>query len=128
MCWEAGIAPPKFEEITGAAVVPFKVNVLGADRKPTQATAQLTAQLTAQVTAEVTAQVAEFCREPQSSKTIMAVLRLKHWKTFQSNYLLPLIKAGILERTIPDKSQSRIQRYRTTPSGLALLAKGTVKQ
>ena len=123
MCREAGIAPPKFEEITGAAVVTFKVNVLGADRKPTQVTAQVTAQVAAQVTS-VTAQVAEFCREPQSSKAIMAVLCLKHWKTFQSNYLLPLIKAGILERTIPDKLQSRLQRYRTTPSGLALLRKG----
>ena len=43
----------------------------------------------------------------------MAELGLKHWKTFQTNYLEPMLVAGILERTIPDKPQSRLQKYRT---------------
>jgi len=80
---------------------------------------QTTAQVTAQVTAEVTAQVAAFCREPQPAKAIMAKLGLKHWKTFQTNYLAPLMAMGILERTIPGKPRSRMQRYRTTEAGLA---------
>jgi hypothetical protein len=53
----------------------------------------------------------------------MAELGLKHWKTFQANYLTPLIAMGVLERTIPDKPRSRLQRYRTTASGLLLLEK-----
>jgi len=41
MCVEAGIAPPKFEEITGAAVVTFKVNVRGPQQTAAQAAGQL---------------------------------------------------------------------------------------
>ena len=63
----------------------------------------MTSRVTAQVTAEVTAQVAAFCREPQPAMAIIAELWLNHWKTFQANYLAPLMAMGILERTIPDK-------------------------
>jgi predicted transcriptional regulator len=68
-----------------------------------------------------TAQVGEFCREPRSSKEIMAMLKLKHWKTFQSNYLNPLLDAGFIERTIPDKPSSRNQKYRLTEKGRKVL-------
>jgi hypothetical protein len=51
----------------------------------------------------------------------MAELGLKHWKTFQINYLSPLIAMGLLERTIPEKPKSRLQRYRTTESGVVIL-------
>ena len=92
----------------------------------------MTPHVTAQVTAEVTApacaeaasagrQVATFYREPQPAKAIMTELGLKHWKTFQTNYLAPLMAMGILERTIPDKPRSRMQRYRTTEAGKAAL-------
>ena len=95
----------------------------------------MTPHVAAQVTAEVTApacaeaasagrQVAAFCRTPRSAKEIMAEPGLKHWKTFQANYLAPLMAMGILERTIPDKPRSRMQRYRTTEAGLAILEKG----
>lgn len=81
----------------------------------------MTAQVTGQVTVEVTAQVAAFCREPRSAKQIIAELGLKHWKTFQNNYLLPLIGMRVLERTVPDKARSRMHRYRTTEARLAIL-------
>jgi ATP-dependent DNA helicase RecG len=71
-------------------------------------TPHVAAEVTAQVTAEVTAQVAAFCREPQPAKATMVELGLKHWKTFQTNYLAPLMALGVLERTIPDKPRSRI--------------------
>ena len=38
---EAGIAPPKFEEITGAAVVTFKVNVRGPQQTADQVVGRL---------------------------------------------------------------------------------------
>ena len=66
------------------------------------------------MTAQVTAQVATLCKEPKSAREIMDALEMKHWKTFQTNYLKPLLEAGILERTIPDKPQSRLQKYVTT--------------
>ena len=77
--------------------------------------------MTPHVAAQVTAQVAALCREPQPAKAITAELGLKHWETCQANYLAPLIAMHILERTIPDEPRSRMQRYRTTEAGLAVL-------
>jgi hypothetical protein len=64
-------------------------------------------------------QVAAFCRDPKPTKAIMTEPVLKHWKTFQTNHLAPLMAMGILERTIPGKPRSRMQRYTTTRVRLA---------
>jgi hypothetical protein len=72
------------------------------------------------MTPHVAAQVAAFCREPKPAKAIRAELGLKHWKTFQANYLAPLMAMDMLKRTIPGKPRSRMQRYRTTEVGRAL--------
>ncbi|WP_342706651.1 Fic family protein [Actinomyces ruminicola] len=37
-------------------------------------------------------------------------------------HLDPLLAAALVERTIPDKSQSRLQRYRITEAGRAYLS------
>ncbi len=78
-------------------------------------------ELGAQATAQATAQVILFCMEPHSNREIMSLLGLKHWKTYQSNYLKPWLAAGWLEMTIPDRPTSPKQRYRTTDRGRALL-------
>ncbi len=122
MCKHYGAPPPVFEERQGFLIVTFKAQLVAggaAGISRSEPGDQVTAEVTAQVTAEVTAQVAAFCREPQPAKAIMAELGLKHWKTFQANYLVPLMDMGILERTIPSKPRSRMQRYRTTEAGLA---------
>jgi ATP-dependent DNA helicase RecG len=66
------------------------------------------------VTAQVTAEVVLFCQTPRSAREIMAHIGLSHWKTFQSNYLKPLLEEGAMERTIPNKPKSRLQKYRLT--------------
>jgi hypothetical protein len=43
---------------------------------------------------------------------LMSLLDLSHRPTFQQNYLNPAIKAGRIERTIPDKPKSPKQKYR----------------
>ena len=78
-------------------------------------------QVTAQVNAQVNAQVVSFCRDPKSAREIMTELGLKHWKTFQDNYLDPLMDTDILERTIPDKPKSRLQKYRLSAGGQQIL-------
>jgi ATP-dependent DNA helicase RecG len=121
MCRDAGIALPLFQEIGPFAAVTFRVRV----GSTAEVTPQVTAEVSAQVTAEVVAQVATFCRDPKPAKAIMAELGLKHWKTFQTNYLIPLINMGILERTIPDKPRSSSQKYRLTEQGRQILEKQT---
>jgi hypothetical protein len=41
----------------------------------------------------------------------MQHLQLRHWKTFQANYLSSLLKDKLFERTIPNKRTSRLQKY-----------------
>ena len=48
---------------------------------------------------------------------IQRVLGIKHRPTFRANYLYPALAAGWAEMTVPDKSTSRLQRYRLTAAG-----------
>ena len=66
---------------------------------------------------QVTAQVLNFCQEPRKSSEIMELIGLKHWKTFQANYLKPLLQQGLLAMTIPAKPTSSKQRYIMTEAG-----------
>jgi hypothetical protein len=38
----------------------------------------------------------------------MELIGLKHWKTFQANYLKPLLQQGLLAMTIPEKPKANI--------------------
>ena len=40
---------------------------------------------------------------------------------FRRKYIHPLLKAGILEQTVPDKPNSRNQKYQLTAIGLELI-------
>ena len=50
-------------------------------------------------------------------------LDLKDDEHFRKAYLLPALKAGWIERTLPDKPRSSRQRYRITPRGEEILKK-----
>lgn len=54
---------------------------------------------------------------------IMRGLRMAHRPTLRDNYLHPALHAGLVEMTIPDKPKSRLQEYRLTPAGRAVLDK-----
>jgi Uncharacterized conserved protein len=47
-----------------------------------------------------------------STKELMELLGLKHRPTFRDNYLLPALRLGLIEMTVPDKPNSSRQRYR----------------
>jgi ATP-dependent DNA helicase RecG len=50
---------------------------------------------------------------------------MKHREHFRKAYIEPLVAAGWLERTIPNKPTSRLQKYRLTAKGRAWLASRT---
>ena len=102
--------------ITGAAVVTFRVLVLGVGRS----TGEVTPQVTPQVEALVRLLAA---RDALSNAEIRAELRLKDRVHVQHSYIAPALDRGLVEMTIPDKPQSRLQKYRLTESGRAVLAK-----
>ena len=47
-----------------------------------------------------------------SAADIMGELGLSHRPTFRQNYLASALEQGIIERTIPDKPNSKNQKYR----------------
>ena len=54
----------------------------------------------------------ELGEEELSAAEIMDRLGLSHRPTFRKNYLNPALEQGLIEMTIPDKPNSRNQKYR----------------
>lgn len=80
---------------------------------------------TPQVGPQVTPQVAALLmaiKSDMSREQLQAALGLTDRKSFRERYLLPALAAHWIEMTIPDKPQSRLQKYRLSPSGKAKLA------
>ncbi len=109
------------EQVTAQVKTNKSFNEKSNDNNGLQILTEKLKDLTAQVTAQVIAQVVLYCREPRATKEIMGILELKHWKTFRSNYLQPLLDNGWLEMTVPDKPTSSKQKYRLTAKGRELL-------
>lgn len=65
-----------------------------------------------QVTDQVRALLDALGDEELSALELMRKLGLSHRPTFRQNYLNPALKAELIERTIPDKPTSRLQKYR----------------
>lgn len=55
-----------------------------------------------------------------SRPQLMKILELKNRSHFAKSYLDPALSEGLIEMTLPDKSQSRNQKYKLTSKGLAL--------
>ncbi len=57
--------------------------------------------------------ISNFCIEAKLLVEIMSLLNWSDKTKFRNKYIKPLIEAGILTMTIPDKPRSRFQRYQT---------------
>ncbi|WP_298502610.1 ATP-binding protein [uncultured Sphaerochaeta sp.] len=75
------------------------------------------AQVTAQVTEQVTEQdprhtlLLAFCTIPRTREEMQAFIGITHREYFRSAFLKPLLNSGRLRMTIPDKPNSRNQKY-----------------
>ena len=56
--------------------------------------------------------IIEFCSTPRSMTEIMEHIGLKHRYNVKHRYVDPLIDSGFLVMTIPDKPNSRSQKYK----------------
>jgi hypothetical protein len=123
-CLKAGLPEPLFT-LTDGFVVTLR-------RKPDQAFVavggQVAPPVTPPVTGEVTGEVAtllQVCRGTMSRRELRQALLLKGDDNFRQLYLVPALKTGLIEMTIPDKPNSRLQKYRLTDKGRAWLAAAT---
>ncbi|MDD4998146.1 MAG: Fic family protein [Syntrophales bacterium] len=83
----------------------------------TAAAPQVTHQVTPQVSALLAAIRGEMDRE-----ALQSALHLSDRKSFRERYLKPALDDGLIEMTIPDKPNSRLQKYRLTDKGRQWLA------
>ena len=73
---------------------------------------QVTPQVTPQV--NISKQILELCVEPKAKREIATACGFKDIKYFTQNFIAPLMQSGQLKMTIPDKPNSRNQKYITT--------------
>ena len=91
-------------------------------------------RVTGEVTREVTREVAGEVRLLQvmsgemTRKRLQEALGLKHEDHFREAYLIPALRSGLIEMTIPDRPRSSKQRYRLTAAGSEYLERNEEKQ
>ena len=137
-CRAAGLPDPVVGPVPGRGVVQV---VQRTAQVTVQDTAQVTAQAqalidsvlnelaaalgqpTAQVTAQAAMQVAAMLEaagtDERSSDELMAAAGLTHREHFRKQYLVPVMQAGWLVRTLPQPNHPQ-QRYRITDKGRGL--------
>lgn len=59
-------------------------------------------------------------KAPLSRSELQARLGLKDRESFRERYLKPTLVGGLIEMTLPDKPNSRLQQYRLTETGKQL--------
>ena len=62
-----------------------------------------------------------YCLQPQDRASILKQINLKNIQKNADRYIRPLINKGTIEMTIPEKPNSRLQKYITTELGKKLL-------
>ena len=113
-CREAGLPEPEYSVYDGF--------VTTVRRKAPEVTGEVTGEVTEEVTEEVKRVVIVLHGEMKRVK-IQEALDLRGEENFRNLYLTPALQSGYVEMTIPDKPNSRMQKYRLTPKGEALRAK-----
>ena len=62
-----------------------------------------------------------FCTEARSFGEMLAFMGLTDRTKFRRKYIRPLLEADIIEQTMPEKPNSRNQKYQLTAKGLELV-------
>ncbi len=109
-----GYSIPRITKSFGADCFRFTDNFLRASF-PTNR------PLTRQVAGQVTALVRSIRQDGSSRKELMLSLTLRGRDNFEKLYLSPALEAGLIEYTVPEKPNSRLQKYRLTEKGRALI-------
>ena len=117
-CRAYGIADPTFTEASGAVTVTFKAEVVAGARDLGLGGHQVG---TKSALSLYQVQVLELADVPRALAELMGPSGRTDRTKFRDQVVAPLLEAGLLEMTIPDKPRSSKQQYRTTAAGRAVL-------
>ncbi len=87
-------------------------------------TREKTEQVSEQVDEQVSEQakvVLEYCRQPRTKQEILLALHLAPVYLNYKRHIYSLLQEELLGLTVPEKPNSRLQKYKTTPKGLLVL-------
>ncbi len=120
LCLAKGLGKPEFISNYGFQTIIRRKNgqttEQTVDRILTD-TVPVTVPVTAPVNAPVEKLIKTIGNGSFSRAGIMEKLQLSHKQSFLHNYIQPALKLGVIEMTIPDKPNSRMQKYRLTDKG-----------
>lgn len=80
--------------------------------------------VTEPATPQVTPQVVQLLKVMTGEhlrRELQTLLGLADREHFRKAYLLPALEEGLVEQTLPDKPNSRLQKYRLSAKGLRLV-------
>lgn len=117
-CRAYGIAEPTFTEGSGAVSVTFKAEVVARAGNLVPDGHQVGTKLAPSL---YQVQVLELAGVPRALAELMIPSGRTDRTKFRDQVVAPLLEAGFLEMTVPDKPRSSKQQYRTTEAGRALL-------
>ncbi|WP_240652872.1 Fic family protein [Rheinheimera riviphila] len=95
-----------------AAFVEFMLSIILSTLQQNDVGTQVTPQVSPHVSPQVAQLVALLKQGPQGREQLQQLLQLKDRKSFSARYLQPALALGLIEMTLPDKPQSRLQQYR----------------
>jgi len=122
-CREAGLSEPEFAMNDGFVATVRRDAGQVAGKLPDSTL--LTGEVRGEVGGEVRSEVKRLllvCQGAMTRRELRDSLLLKGDENFRRLYLVPALEAGLIEMTIPDKPNSRLQKYRITAVGATLLA------
>jgi len=124
-CQKAGLPDLEFNNFSSGFILKFfklvPETMKASDRIRDQKSDWVTDPVTAPVSEQILKILFALEKEPLSSQELRTRLGLKHRAFFRANYLKPAFAAGFIERTLPEKPNSRFQKYRLTEKGRRLL-------
>ena len=121
-CRAYGIAAPTFTDEAGVVTVTFKAAVMPFAGGEAPSRHQVGAK---SALSQYQVQVLKTAETPRSIAELMEPSGRSDRTKFRDQVLAPLLHAGLLEMTVPEKPRSSKQQYRTTAAGRAALESAT---
>lgn len=120
-CRDAGIPEPQFSLTDGFVTTLQRKPGRAFEAVGGESTGEVTGEVAGEVAGEVTVEVMKLlevlAKGSLTRLQVQTALKLKGQANFRDRYLGPALKLDFIAMTIPDKPNSRLQKYRLTEKG-----------